>query len=117
MWVGRGYVRRLVRRIAQLESELQLERKRSRRREDELVDRVLTATGRHGLTPEPRPKQERSIPNQPVNAIDEARLMALREAAVRAGRPASDGDAVWKAQRNGHTPAITLPDEPYIPPQ
>lgn len=116
IWLRYGEIRRLVRRIGELEAELKAERERARRREDELLDRVLTAAGRHALTPEPKPRPTVEV-EKPITAIEEARLAALREAAIRAGRPATDGDKVWKAQRNGQPMIIDLPDEPYLPPQ
>ena len=109
-----GEVRRLVRRIAKLEEQLEAERERNRRREDELLNRVLTAKGSRALPPEPT--QERPAVEQPITALDEARLTAYREAAVRAGRPANDGDLVWRAGRNGKPVSFGLPDEPYVLP-
>ena len=57
-------------------------------REDELVDRVLTAAGRHALTPDPAvipPKKP--APPKPLTAMEEARLAALRQAALTQGVP------------------------------
>jgi len=124
MWLRRAEVRRLLdelrrakARLTELEAALEAERERSRRREDELVDRVLTASGRHGLTPAPKasaPAEPKARP--PLTALDEARLEAYRQAAVASGRPPQDGDRVFEAQRNGQPLPIGLSDEPYILP-
>ena len=124
MWVSRNEMRRLLtlvkaaqERSTTLEAELREERERSRHREDQLVDRVMTASGRYGLTPEakkivkPEPK-----PPAPLNALEEARLIALREAAVAAGRNPKEADQLFEAQRNGQPYMVGRPDEPYILP-
>lgn len=103
-------------RVAALESELREERDRARAREDALLDRVLTAAGRQGIAQVTKSTEKPKV--EPViTSIDEARLAALREAAIAAGRPASDGDAVWRAQLAGRPTPIGLPDEPYVLPQ
>lgn len=124
MWVNRAELRRLLlqlreqkERIASLEAELRTERARSQRREDELVDRVLTASGRHALTPEPKPIAPKEPPTaKPLTALEEARLFALREAAKEAGRPVKEADDLFYAQRNGIPFQVGQPDEPYILP-
>ncbi len=104
-------------RIADLESSREAERERNRLRENELLDRVLAAAGRHALTPAPtQPATQARSFDPPMSAVDEARLFALREAATAAGRPASDGDKVFKAQREGRVIPITSPGEPYVLP-
>jgi len=124
MWVRRAETRRLLTQIrdlkgqiADLNGELREERERSRRREDELLDRVLLASGRHSLTPDPKKVQRAESPiPQPMNALDEARLIALREAAVAAGRPAHEADRFLEAERAGKPIFFGLPDEPYVVP-
>lgn len=104
-------------RIVQLEQSLEAERARSRRREDELVDRVLTASGRTALSPEPLKLTARPEPHEsPLNAVEEARLRAFRASAVAAGRSASDGDRVFYAQRRGEPSPFPQPDEPFLVP-
>lgn len=105
----------LLARVADLETKLEAERTRHRRREDELVDRVLTATGRAPLTPDPKPPKPRPAPEtEPLNAVEEARLVALREAAVKAGRSVQDADRYFYAQRAGQPPPFRVPEEPFI---
>jgi hypothetical protein len=124
MWVRYAETRRLLAQIRDLKGqivvlngELHEERERSRRREDELLDRVLQASGRHSLTPAPKKAQIVEPPvSQPFNAMDEARLVALREAAVAAGRPAHEADRFLEAQRAGKSISFGLPDEPYVVP-
>lgn len=122
MWFS-AEIRRLLRtiaeqkaRIASLEDDLRQERERARQREDALLDRVLTAAGRHGIAQVTQSPKEKPEVKPVITAIDEARLAALRDAAVRAGRPASDGDAMWRAQLNGKMPSLSLPDEPFVLP-
>ena len=124
MWISRAELRRLLaqrdelkEKIASLEVELREERERSRRREDELLDRVLTASGRHGLTPEAKlPAEPKVRPPVPMTALDEARRDAYRKAAVEAGRTVQEADQFFDAQRNGKQYPLGLPDEPYVIP-
>lgn len=123
-WLSRAELRRLLtqrdelkEKIASLEAELREERERSRRREDELLDRVLTASGRHGLTPDPKHIAEpKPKPPAPLTALEEARREAYRKAAVEAGRSVHEADAYFEAQRNGKSYPLGLPDEPYVIP-
>lgn len=109
MWISRAELRRVLaqsrkleERVAALEGELRAERERNRVRENELLDRVLTAAGRYAIGPEPkkdiRPKEP---PKPTVTALDEARRAAYREAALKAGRTVQEADALWQAQMNG----------------
>lgn len=124
MWVRYAETRRLLAQIRDLKGqivvlngELREERERSRRREDELLDRVLLASGRHSLTAEPKKTQIiEPIAPQPMSALDEARLVALREAAIAAGRPAHEADRFLKAEKAGKPISFGLPDEPYVVP-
>ena len=84
MWVSRAELRRVLAQnkalkaqVSALEAELREERLRGRRREDELVDRVLTAAGRHALTPDPAvtpPKKP-----APPNRYAATRLLAVHQ--------------------------------------
>lgn len=116
MWFRYGEIRRLVKRVAELEAELKEERADRRRREDHLLNQVLLATGRRAapevIKPDPGTKSE-----PPITATDEARLIAYREAAVRAGLPVSEGDREWRNRRSGKPLLIHDPDEPYVLPQ
>ncbi len=114
MWLRRAEVRRLLdqirelkEQIVSLKAEACAERERNRRREDELLDRVLTAAGRYALTPESKPDKSREPVRPVVTALDEARLLAYRQAAVEAGRTEQEANALWKAQISG---------EPFEPP-
>jgi len=125
MWVSRREIARLLRhlsnqsqRIVDLEGELRFERERNRRREDDLVNQALLAAGRRAIdraepsSPEPKPLPQ----PKPLTGLEEARLMALRQAAVEAGRPAHEADKLFYAERNGQPSPIGLPDELYIVP-
>jgi hypothetical protein len=122
MWVSRAELRRVLAQnkalkaqVSALEAELREERLRGRRREDELVDRVLTAAGRHALTPDPAvTPPKKPAPPKPLTAMEEARLAALRQAALDAGRPTQEADALFYAQRNGTPFQVAQPSEPYV---
>lgn len=126
MWISRAELRRLLRqrddlteKIASLEAELRDERERSRHREDQLVDRVLTASGRHALTPEPKAKPQaepKPVVERPLTAYEEAEIAALRQAAAEAGRPPHEGEHYFYAKRNGQPYPLNVPGEPYILP-
>lgn len=107
----------LNRRVVDLEKQLADEQFRNRCRENELTDRILTAAGRAPLTPDPHFQTPRQpSPKAPLSAMDEARLVALRQAAVQAGRPSADGDRAFEAQRNGQPFSLNLPSDPYFEP-
>jgi septal ring factor EnvC (AmiA/AmiB activator) len=125
MWVSFAELRRLRAeshklegRIAALETELREERERNRRREDELLNRVLTAAGRYAIETEPKKPEPPKPPAPPkITALDEARLVAYREAAARAGRPPQEADALWKAKLNGVPFTPPYLDESYRAPE
>lgn len=126
MWISRAELRRrlrqrddLIEKITSLEAELRAERERARHREDQLVDRVLTASGRHGLAPEPKAKPQaepKPVVERPLTALEEAEIAALRQAAIEAGRPPHEGEQYFYANRNGKPFALNVPGEPYILP-
>lgn len=126
MWLSRAELRRLLRqrdelkeKVASLEAELREERERSRHREDDLVNKVLLAAGRHGVPVDPKKAAEKTAepkPPAPLTALEEARLDALRKAAVEAGRNPKEADQLFYAQRNGQSFSVGLPGEPYILP-
>lgn len=125
MWISRAEMRRLLRqrddlteKIGSLEAELRNERERARHREDQLVDRVLTASGRHALTPEPKAKapEPKPVVERPLTAFEEAEIEALRQAAAEAGRPPHEGEQYFYAKRNGKPYPLNVPGEPYILP-
>lgn len=125
MWISRAEVRRLVAqthelkaRVAELEGDLRFERERNRKREDDLVNQVIVAAGRRAIErAEPKNPEPKQPPQpKPLNALDEARLLALRDAAVQAGRSPQEADKLFEAQRNGQHYPLGLPDEPYVVP-
>lgn len=117
MWVSRAELRRLLKENAALKEELREERQRAREREDHLLNQVLLATGRRVIPETRKPDTEPRKIELPITAVDEARLIALREAAVRAGKHPSEGDRVWNQMRNGKAVTVGMPDEPYVLPQ
>lgn len=103
--------RGLRKQIATLQAALDAERDRNRTREDELLSRVLTASGTYGVAPRQAPvkQQPEKIQIAPLSDLDEGVLEAYRAAAVAAGRPASDGDRVFEAEREGRTIDVYQP--------
>lgn len=91
-------------RTAELEAKLEAERDVNRRRETELLDRVLTAAGRYGLSPEAH-QTASSRPAQPsprtLSALDEARLAAYIQAAKQAGKTEHDARRLFEMELRG----------------
>ena len=106
--------RRVLRkRVDRLEAALEAEAARNRQREDEMLSRVLTASGTYGIAPRradmpllPEPKKA----PLPLSALQEARREAYRNAALAAGRPQAEADEYFEAHRNAP------PIEVYEPP-
>lgn len=121
MWVRRSEVRRvLVRlksaemRIRDLENDLKEERERNRARENELLNRVLTAAGCYALPKERNitpTKMEalRLTPNE-MTAMEESMRDAYRKAAQEAGCSWQEADAMFERRRRGELPVV---DEPF----
>ena len=122
MWIRRAELRRILAlrrnletKIVELEAELRSERERHQRREDELLDKVLTAAGRYAMKPEAKPKvQTEGSPR--LTLLEQNRLAELRKAAMEEGLPASEADKYFWAQRNGEPYVAPQADDPYVVP-
>jgi hypothetical protein len=120
MWVSRREMARILKqlkraesRATELERALHAERERNRTRENELLNRALTAAGCYAL-PKERPDKPVNIPVMPrgveYTALEEAIRDAYREAAAEAGHSRQDADAMFERRRRGE---MVTPNEPF----
>ena len=125
MWLSRrelnrilAYSHKLETKVSDLEQQLRDERDRNRRREDDLVNQVLLASGRYGIeAAKPKPPAEPKPYKRPrLDGMQDALRLALRKAAVDAGRSAHEGEEEFWAQLEGRPSTVVPLDEPYVVP-
>jgi hypothetical protein len=119
MWISRREMARLVkqlkraeRRATELERALLAERERNRVRENELLNRCLTAAGCYALpaaTPTKMATQASTEPRE-MTALEEAIRDAYRQAATEAGHSRQEADAMFEKRRRGEA---IIGDEPF----
>lgn len=100
-------------RIASLESELRQERERHFAREDEFIAIIVKQTGNFApKTPTLAlvKKDEESEKLPKLNGVQEGTLIELEQAAINAGRPASDGTQYFWDQYYGRPTRVQLPE-------
>lgn len=106
-------LRKLGRRVRQLEAALEAERERNRLREDALVDRILTLAGQYAISKQVKAEikgdRPASPPSSQLTAYQEAVRTAYREAAVQVGRTTKEADEQFQAWLSGSTPAGERP--------
>src|SRR5262245_6017491 len=123
MWIGRAELRRVLRRlkaaedrIRDLENDLKEERERNRARENELLNRVLTAAGCYALPKEQADKPNKMAApgsNQPteLTEMEKAIREAYRKAAAEAGHSWQEADAMFERRKRGELPVTDQPFE------
>lgn len=126
-WLSRRELARLLkqlknaeRRATDAERALLAERERNRVRENELLNRVLTAAGCYALPTEPdtltKTATQRSTEPTEMSALEEAIRDAYRTAATEVGYSAREADAMFERRRRGEILPTGEPYEPFILP-
>jgi hypothetical protein len=102
------------RKLEVSETKRETELARHLSREDELLNRCLTAAGKYALTRETQPLPEKpSEPEKlrPLTAEEEAEREFFAQDAVAANRTADEGRALWDDMHAKGMSAITMDGE------
>jgi len=102
-------LRRLRKRLSEVERQLETERARHLIREDALVNVALTAHGHRGVSEpsiEPPKKEKPPLEAQPLSAEDEATLSYYKECARDAGMSEEMAEKWFRQYLDGEEPLL-----------